>query len=112
MSRPPGTDLLPSGVVRCKEPSRWGPRGRAGALGAHHARAGGDRARRSAHAGRRDTAHLLAEAGRALGLTPDQQMLGFHACWLHHASNELDRGTAGGPFTAVVRVLSPDERPV
>jgi hypothetical protein len=57
-------------------------------------------------------AHLLAEAGRALGLTPDQQLLGFHACWLHHASNELDRGTAGGPVTAVVRALSPDERPV
>ena len=50
-------------------------------------------------------ARLLAEAARALRLTPDQELLGFHACWLHHAANELERGTADGPFTAVLRGL-------
>jgi hypothetical protein len=48
---------------------------------------------------------LLAQAARALGLTRDQELLSFHACWLHHAGNEVDRGTTDGPFTAVLREL-------
>jgi hypothetical protein len=48
---------------------------------------------------------LLAEAARALGLMRDQELLSFHACWLHHAGNELERGTTDGPFTAVLRGL-------
>jgi hypothetical protein len=38
----------------------------------------------------------------ALGLSQDQAALGFHACWLHHAGNELDRRRSDGPFAAVV----------
>jgi hypothetical protein len=45
---------------------------------------------------------------RALGVTPDVLALSFHACWLHHAANELERGEAGGPFVAIVRQLAAD----
>jgi hypothetical protein len=38
-----------------------------------------------------------------LSLSRDQSLLGFHACWLGHAVDELRRGQAGGPFAAVVR---------
>jgi hypothetical protein len=37
----------------------------------------------------------------ALGLTPDQVMLAFHACWLRHGCNELARGTHGPLLDAV-----------
>jgi len=43
------------------------------------------------------------ELARELALTADEALLSFHACWLHHAANEFDRGESGGPFRAVVR---------
>lgn len=45
---------------------------------------------------------------RAVGVTPGVLALSFHACWLHHAANELERGEAGGPFVAIVRQLAAD----
>ena len=45
---------------------------------------------------------------RALGVTPEVLALSFHACWLHHAANELARGETGGPFLAIVRQLAAD----
>jgi hypothetical protein len=39
----------------------------------------------------------------ALSLSRDQAKLGFHACWLGHACNELRRGRSDGPYAAVVR---------
>jgi hypothetical protein len=48
---------------------------------------------------------LPAEHAEALGLSPDQAQLGFHACWLGHADDELRRG-APGPFVAIVAALA------
>jgi hypothetical protein len=48
-------------------------------------------------------AGLPAHHARALGMSAEQAMLSFHACWLHHAANERARGVAHGPFLAVVR---------
>jgi hypothetical protein len=45
---------------------------------------------------------------RALGVTPGVLSVSFHACWLHHAANELERGEANGPFGAIVRLLAAD----
>ena len=46
---------------------------------------------------------------RALGIAPEAVRLAFHACWLHHAANELEqRGDADGPFVAIVRQLAAD----
>jgi hypothetical protein len=44
---------------------------------------------------------------RALGVTPGALAVAFHACWLHHAANELERGEAG-PFVEIVRQLAAD----
>jgi hypothetical protein len=38
-----------------------------------------------------------------LALSDDESLLGFHACWLAHAGDELRRGQSDGPFLAVVR---------
>ena len=43
---------------------------------------------------------------RALGVTPGVLALSFHACWLHHAGNELERGATDGPFVPIVRQLA------
>ena len=43
---------------------------------------------------------------RALGVTPGLGAVVFHACWLHHAANEVARGEADGPFLAIVRQLA------
>jgi hypothetical protein len=48
---------------------------------------------------------LPAEHAEALGLSPGQAQLGFHACWLGHADDELRRG-APGPFVAIVEALA------
>jgi hypothetical protein len=45
---------------------------------------------------------------RALGVTPDVLQLAFHACWLHHAANEVARGETDGPFLAIARQLAAD----
>jgi hypothetical protein len=45
---------------------------------------------------------------RALGVTPDVLELAFHACWLHHAANEVARGETDGPFLAIARQLAAD----
>jgi hypothetical protein len=72
------------------------------------------RARRLTHAAavealvrsRSDAPPALAQApglhAAALGLSQDQAALAFHACWLGHACNELDRRRSDGPFAAVV----------
>ena len=44
-----------------------------------------------------------AELASALSLLPDEASLAFHACWLHHAANEIARGERDGRFLAVVR---------
>ncbi|MDX6643268.1 MAG: Choline/ethanolamine kinase [Solirubrobacteraceae bacterium] len=51
-------------------------------------------------------AAALRELVRAVSLTPNQAELAFHACWLHHASNELRRGESDGPFLAVVQAIA------
>jgi hypothetical protein len=50
-----------------------------------------------------ELARTPAKHAAALGLTVDQAILAFHACWLGHADDELRRGLADGPFMAVVR---------
>ena len=37
--------------------------------------------------------------------TDDQALLGFHACWLQHAADEIDRG-AEGAFVEVVAAIA------
>jgi hypothetical protein len=49
---------------------------------------------------------IPAEHARALALSTDQALLAFHACWLHHAANELDRGVQDGPFLEVLRTVA------
>jgi hypothetical protein len=53
------------------------------------------------------TPAVLADApatlSAELSLSRDQSLLGFHACWLAHAADELGRGQSDGPFLAVVR---------
>jgi hypothetical protein len=44
-----------------------------------------------------------AKLSAELSLSRDQSLLGFHACWLAHAADELARDQSGGPFLAVVR---------
>ena len=48
---------------------------------------------------------LPAAHAAALRLTPDQALLGFHACWVRHADDELRRGHPGS-FVDVVRVVA------
>jgi aminoglycoside phosphotransferase (APT) family kinase protein len=45
---------------------------------------------------------------RALGVTPEVRTVSFHACWLHHAANELARGETDGPFVQIARQLADD----
>ena len=51
-------------------------------------------------------AYAPEEHARGLGLAEDESLLSFHACWLHHAGNELDRGARDGPFRAVVEAVA------
>jgi hypothetical protein len=53
-------------------------------------------------------AALPAAHAAALGLSADQALLGFHACWLGHAADELSRG-APGPFVEIVEMLAVKE---
>lgn len=45
---------------------------------------------------------------QALAIADVVQEVCFHACWLHHASNEQARSTvsASGPFVAIVQMIS------
>jgi thiamine kinase-like enzyme len=49
---------------------------------------------------------MPSQHGSALELTVDEQAIGFHACWLGHADNELRRGKPDGPFAAVVAAVA------
>jgi hypothetical protein len=44
----------------------------------------------------------------ALGVNDDQTKLAFHATWLHHAANEVRRGSVGGPFLGALRAVAAD----
>jgi aminoglycoside phosphotransferase (APT) family kinase protein len=48
---------------------------------------------------------LPARHAASLGLSPDHALLGFHACWLQHAADEIDRG-AEGAFVEVVAAIA------
>ena len=41
-----------------------------------------------------------------LGLSDEEACIAFHACWVHHAANEVDRQIVDGPFLAVVRAIA------
>jgi hypothetical protein len=43
---------------------------------------------------------------RRLALGDDHALAGFHACWLHHAANEVRRGELDGRFLQIVRALA------
>jgi hypothetical protein len=43
---------------------------------------------------------------RALDVAAPVRELCFHACWLHHAANELRRGDDSGPFRGIVELLA------
>ena len=45
---------------------------------------------------------LIAAAAGAIHADPSAAALAFHACWLHHASNEQKLGRAERPFLAVL----------
>lgn len=47
-----------------------------------------------------------AKLSAELSLSRDQSLLGFHACWLAHAGNELLRGQSDRPFLPVVRQVA------
>jgi hypothetical protein len=79
--------------------------GLARAGGLTHAQAVAQIARRRAPIAAQ-LATRLDERSSQLGLSADEQLLAFHACWLHHAGNELDRGIRGGAFDAVVRSVA------
>lgn len=49
---------------------------------------------------------LIGEHARALRLTEPQTRLAFHTCWLRHASEELRRGQARGPFLDVLSAIT------
>jgi hypothetical protein len=51
-----------------------------------------------------------ARHAAALGLTVEEASLAFHSCWLAHADDELRRGVADAPFTAVVRAVAEEPR--
>jgi hypothetical protein len=44
---------------------------------------------------------------QALDISPAARELCFHACWLHHAANELRRGDGGpAPFARIVELVA------
>jgi aminoglycoside phosphotransferase (APT) family kinase protein len=56
----------------------------------------------------RFTRRLAAELAGAVGVDEVVRELCFHACWLHHASNEACRGASDieRPFGAILRILA------
>ena len=55
-----------------------------------------------------DVRARLSSFTHALGVTPAVRLVSLHACWLHHAANELARGETDGPFVQIVRLLADD----
>jgi hypothetical protein len=55
-----------------------------------------------------DVRARLSSFEHALGVSPAVRRVSLHACWLHHAANELSRGEADGPFVQIVRLLADD----
>ena len=53
-------------------------------------------------------ASLLARAVVERGLHPAALSLAFHACWLHHAANDVRRGVADRPFVAIAAAVAAD----
>jgi phosphotransferase family enzyme len=53
---------------------------------------------------------LRSRLARALEIDDTVQEICFHACWLHHASNEHARsaGSLSGPFMTIVQVIADD----
>lgn len=51
-------------------------------------------------------AAAAAGIAAALQLTPVEQALAFHATWLGHAADEVERGLRDGPFLAVARAVA------
>jgi hypothetical protein len=51
---------------------------------------------------------LRSRLARALAIDDAVQEVCFHACWLHHASNEHARsaGSPSGPFVTIVQVIA------
>lgn len=45
-------------------------------------------------------------SAKELGLGPDVRELCFHACWLHHARNELEAGATDAPFRRIVAAVA------
>jgi hypothetical protein len=40
------------------------------------------------------------------GMRPDALAVAFHACWLHHAANDVRREVAGQPFVAIAVAIA------
>lgn len=55
-----------------------------------------------------DVRTRLSSFEHALCVTPAVRLVSLHACWLHHAANELARGEDDGPFVQIVRLLADD----
>jgi hypothetical protein len=53
----------------------------------------------------RSLAELPAAHAAEQGISSDQALLAFHACWLRHADDELRRGTPG-PFLAAAEAVA------
>jgi hypothetical protein len=51
---------------------------------------------------------VLAGTARASGASAAALSLGFHACWLSHAVNDLERDGPTGPFVRMAQVLAAD----
>ena len=46
------------------------------------------------------------DLAESLAVPANETLLAFHACWLHHAANELARGDSHGRFLAVVHAVA------
>jgi aminoglycoside phosphotransferase (APT) family kinase protein len=57
------------------------------------------------------TAELESIILKGLGVDRTSARLAFHACWLHHAVNELQRtsGVQPGPFVRIVQSIAGSE---
>ena len=51
---------------------------------------------------------LFSRAAAGHGMRPDVLAVAFHACWLHHAANDVRREVAGQPFVAIAAAVASD----
>jgi hypothetical protein len=51
---------------------------------------------------------LLARATADLAIEPAALSLSFHACWLHHAANDVRRDVSGRPFVRIAAAVAAD----